>query len=47
MGTTSIAAYAGYSLKLLGFTLADKTEELWKTDYEKFKDDRPCSLTGD
>ena len=47
MGTTSIAAYAGYSLKLLGFTLGEKTEELWKTEYEKFKDDRPCSLTGD
>lgn len=47
MGTTSLAAYAGYSLKLLGFTLGEKTEELWRTDYEKFKDDRPCSLTGD
>jgi hypothetical protein len=47
MGTTSIAAYAGYKLALLGFTLGEKTEELWKTDYEKFKDDKPCSLTGD
>lgn len=47
MGTTSLAAYAGYALKLLGFTIGEKTEELWKTDYEKFKDDRPCSLTGE
>jgi hypothetical protein len=47
MGTTTIAAYAGYKLALLGFTLGEKTEELWKTDYEKFKDDKPCSLTGD
>jgi hypothetical protein len=47
MGTTSIAAYAGWKLALLGFTLGEKTEELWKTEYEKFKDDKPCSLTGD
>lgn len=47
MGTTTLAAYAGYALKLLGFTLGEKTEELWKTDYEKYKDDRPCSLTGE
>jgi hypothetical protein len=47
MGTTSLAAYAGYALKLLGFTIGEKTEELWKTEYEKFKDDRPCSLTGE
>lgn len=46
-GSTTLAAYAGYSLKLFGFTLADKTEELWKTEYEKFLNDKPCTLTGD
>ncbi|MGH2456733.1 MAG: hypothetical protein ACRDHD_10825, partial [Candidatus Limnocylindria bacterium] len=47
MGTTHLAAYAGYSIKLLGFTLGQETKELWKTTYQKFKDDKPCSLTGD
>jgi len=46
-GTTSLAAYAGYELSLLGFKLDEAVKELWKREYEKFLNDRPCTLTGE
>jgi hypothetical protein len=46
MGTSQMAAYAGWAVKALGFKLAGDTTELWKRDYAKYKDDKPCTLTG-
>jgi len=46
MGTSQMAAYAGWALKALGWKLAGDTKELWKRDYTKYKDDEPCTLTG-
>jgi hypothetical protein len=46
MGTSQMAAYAGWAVQALGFKLAGDTKELWKRDYAKYKDDKPCTLTG-
>jgi len=46
-GTTTLAAYAGYELSLLGFKFDEAVKELWKKDYEKFLNDKPCTLTGE
>jgi hypothetical protein len=48
MGTSSLAAYAGYSVALLGFKLAESDPvELWKRDFTKYLNDKPCTLTGE
>jgi hypothetical protein len=48
MGTSSLAAYAGYSVAVLGFTLAEsEPKELWKRDFTKYLNDKPCTLTGE
>jgi hypothetical protein len=46
MGTSQMGAYAGWNVKALGFKLAGDATELWKRDYQKYKDDKPCTLTG-
>jgi hypothetical protein len=47
MGTSSLAAYAGYSVAILGFKLAGSDPiELWKRDFTKYLNDKPCTLTG-
>jgi hypothetical protein len=47
-GTSSLAAYAGYAVGILGFKLAESDPvELWKRDFTKYLNDKPCSLTGE
>jgi hypothetical protein len=46
MGGTTVYAITGYKLSLLGFVGVEETKELWKKSYEKFLNDKPCSLTG-
>lgn len=47
-GTSSLAAYAGYKAELLGFTLVEsEPKELWKRDFTKYLNDKPCTLTGE
>jgi hypothetical protein len=42
MGTTLIFAKAGYQLGLLGFTIAEGDQEIWRKEYVKYKDDQKC-----
>lgn len=47
-GTSSLAAYAGYAVSVLGFKLAEsEPKELWKRDFTKYLNDKPCTLTGE
>jgi hypothetical protein len=46
MGGTTLTAVTGYKLSLLGFVSVEDTKELWKQDYSKYKDDKPCTLDG-
>lgn len=47
-GTSSLAAYAGYKVELLGFKLTESDpKELWKRDFTKYLNDKPCTLTGE
>lgn len=48
MGTSSLAAYAGYAVAILGFKLAESEPvELWKRDFTKYLNDKPCTLNGE
>lgn len=46
-GSTTITAIAGYAVSFLGIAAVESQEEIWKDFFEKFKDDRPCTLTGE
>jgi len=48
LGTSSLAAYAGYAVSVLGIKLAEsEPKELWKRDFTKYLNDKPCTLTGE
>lgn len=42
-----ISAIAGYKLSVLGMAELSDTKLLWEKQVDKYKDGRPCTLTGD
>lgn len=44
--SVTLHAIAGYKLEILGFVAAKDQTTLWEKKVEKFKDDKPCTLTG-
>jgi len=42
----TLHAIAGYKLEILGFLAAKDQTTLWEKKVERFKDDKPCTLTG-
>lgn len=45
-GTALLFAKAGYKLSPLGFTVAEDQKELWRQEFVKYKDDKPCEATS-
>ena len=46
MGKTEVFAIAGYKVQLAGIPLAAGDTEIWRAEYVKYLEDKPCSLTG-
>jgi hypothetical protein len=42
-----LSAIAGYKLSVLGFAELSDNTLLWEKSHDRFKDDRPCTLTGE
>ncbi len=42
-----VSAVAGYKLSVLGMAELSDNKLLWQKTIDKFKDDKPCTLTGD
>lgn len=40
--STLLFATAGYTLGLMGYTVAKDQKELWRKEFVKYKDDKPC-----
>jgi hypothetical protein len=41
-----VSANAGYKLSVLGMAELANTTLLWEKKLDRFKDDKPCTLTG-
>ena len=46
MSTVKISAIAGFKLSVLGMAELSSNKLLWEKAFERYKDDRPCTLTG-
>ena len=44
--SVKISAIAGYKLSVLGMAELSNNKLLWEKAFDKFKDDKPCTLTG-
>jgi hypothetical protein len=45
--SVKVSAIAGYKLSVLGMAELSNNKLLWEKSYDKFKDDKPCTLTGE
>lgn len=41
-GGMTLLAVTGYKLNFFGFNISDGQQELWRKEFTKFKDDKPC-----
>ncbi|MEO8274299.1 MAG: hypothetical protein ABI620_09555 [Chloroflexota bacterium] len=44
--SVKVSAIAGYKLSVLGMVELSDNKLLWEKSFERFKDDKPCTLTG-
>jgi hypothetical protein len=44
--SVKVSAIAGYKLSVLGMAELSDNKLLWEKDFDRFKDDKPCTLTG-
>lgn len=44
--SVTVSAIAGYKLSLLGMAELSDNKLIWEKKFDRFKDDRPCTLTG-
>ena len=44
--SVKVSAIAGYKLSVLGMVELSDNKLLWEKDVDRFKDDKPCTLTG-
>jgi hypothetical protein len=42
----TLSAIAGYKLQVLGFSALSDQTTLWQHQWDKYKDNKPCTLTG-
>jgi hypothetical protein len=45
--SVKISAIAGYKLSVLGMAELSNNKLIWEKSYDRFKDDKPCTLTGE
>jgi hypothetical protein len=44
--SVKISAIAGYKLSVLGMGELSDNKLMWEKSFDRFKDDKPCTLTG-
>lgn len=44
--SVKVSAIAGYKLSVLGMVELSNNKLLWEKSFDRFKDDKPCTLTG-
>jgi hypothetical protein len=44
--SVKVSAIAGYKLSVLGMVELSDNKLIWEKSFDKFKDDKPCTLTG-
>jgi hypothetical protein len=44
--SVKVSAIAGYKLSVLGMAELSSNKLLWEKSFDRFKDDKPCTLTG-
>jgi hypothetical protein len=44
--SVKVSAIAGYKLSVLGMVELSDNKLLWEKSFDRYKDDKPCTLTG-